>query len=507
MSPRDALHLPWPWTLAVAAFAASQVVLLGYAAHRLVTLWRWAHRPAPAPPDRLDGPIPMVTVQLPLYNERAVAERLIDATASLDWPAHRLEIQVLDDSTDDTRERVAQAVEHWRARGISIAMLHRDERRGFKAGALADGLDVARGEIVVVFDADFVPPPDFLQRIVPYFADPAVGMVQARWGHLNRDRSLLTRAQAAMLDAHFRIEHEARMSAGLFFNFNGTAGAWRRRCIEDAGGWSHDTLTEDLDLSYRAQLAGWRFVIAPEVVVPAELPSHVLALRSQQRRWARGSIQTARKILPGLWRSRLPLRVRLEATFHLTANSAYVLTLVAGLLLPAVLAVPSRLPHSIAVALDLAALAIGLVPVGLFLLAGQRAGTERLPRALADVASALLVGAGLAVNNTIAVCGGLLPSLGAWERTPKTGEDASTMRADAYRARPDLAAIAEVALALAFACAAVWAWNSGHTRSAPFLLLMAGGLGLMGTLSLLARWRPRHSSTSAARHSGLPERA
>ena len=258
-----ALALPWPWTLAVVAFGMAQVLLLGYSAHRLVTLWRWSRRSRRATPGlSATGRLSTVTVQLPIFNEREVAERLIDAAARLAYPSSLLQIQVLDDSTDDTTGRARQRTRDWSARGVDIELLHREGRAGFKAGALSAGLEHASGEFIVVFDADFVPAPDYLRRILPAFDDPHVGMVQARWGHLNRDRSPLTVGQAVMLDAHFLLEHEARMAAGLFFNFNGTAGAWRRRCIEEAGGWAHDTLTEDLDLSYRAQLAGWRFVSA-----------------------------------------------------------------------------------------------------------------------------------------------------------------------------------------------------------------------------------------------------
>ena len=274
-----------------------------------------------------------MTVQLPLYNERCVVERLLDAVGALDYPADRLEIQVLDDSTDETSALAAAAVERLRARGLAVAHLRRAHRRGFKAGALAAGLEAARGELIAVFDADFVPPPGFLTATVPSFADPAVGMVQARWEHLNREASLLTRVQALLLDGHFAVEHRARHVAGCFFNFNGTAGIWRRQAIADAGGWAHDTLTEDLDLSYRAQLAGWRFVYLPDVAVPAELPADAASFKAQQRRWAKGSLQTARKVLPRLLAARLPWRVKLEACAHLTANLSYPLMVALSLLL------------------------------------------------------------------------------------------------------------------------------------------------------------------------------
>jgi len=489
----EPVPLPWPWTLAVLMFAAVQLLLLLYSAHRVVTLRRWnqARRRSRVLP--LEPAIwPAVTVQLPVFNEREVVERLIDAVAALDYPPDRLQIQVLDDSTDETPERARARVERWRARGVDIELYHRPNRTGFKAGALAAGLECSTGEIVVVFDADFVPTPDFLRRIVPRFSDPTIGMVQARWGHLNRERSVVTVAQAVMLDAHFLLEHEAREFAGLFFNFNGTAGAWRRECIEDAGGWAHDTLTEDLDLSYRAQLAGWRFAAANDVEVPAELPADVLALKSQQRRWAKGSIQTARKLLPAMLRSPLPARIKLEAAIHLTANVAYPLLLLSGVLLIAVITIPPTLPIGVALVLDVSAIVCGVTPVIAFLYAGQRAACTiaNLPRALLG---AVVIGAGLTVNNTLAVLGGLRHAPGDWERTPKTGEISGNRGRRTYAARPDAGAALEILLAASFAVLAAFAWHEGRPRSIPFLMLLAVGLGYVGVRSLRAK-RPRAGS-------------
>jgi len=286
------------------------------------------HTSVPAPAD--DWPV--VTVQLPLYNEAEVAHRLIDACVDLDYPREKLEIQVLDDSTDATTERVANRVDYWQAQGIDIVHVRRDDRTGYKAGALANGLRLARGEYVAIFDADFVPDPDFLRRMVPhFFENETLGMVQARWGHLNQDDSLLTQVQAFGLDAHFAIEQHVREQADCFMNFNGTAGLWRRTCIEDAGGWEHDTLTEDLDLSYRAQLRDWDFKYVPSVEVPAELPPDMNALRSQQFRWAKGGVETALKLTSRLWHSDEPVRVKLQGTFHLTAHFAFPFILLAAL--------------------------------------------------------------------------------------------------------------------------------------------------------------------------------
>jgi len=284
----------------------------------------------PAPEDEPDWPV--VTVQLPLYNEAEVAHRLIDACVDLDYPREKLEIQVLDDSTDETVERVAERVSYWQEQGVDIVHVHRDDRTGYKAGALANGLRLARGEYVAIFDADFVPEPDFLRRMVPhFFEDESLGMVQGRWGHLNQDDSLLTQVQAFGLDAHFAIEQHVRDQAGCFTNFNGTAGIWRRDCIEDAGGWEHDTLTEDLDLSYRAQLRGWTFKYVSSTEVPAELPPDMNALRSQQFRWAKGGVETALKLVGRLWRSAESFGVKLQGTFHLTAHFAFPFILLAAL--------------------------------------------------------------------------------------------------------------------------------------------------------------------------------
>ncbi len=298
-------------TLTLAAYFFVLIVLAAYGWHRyyLVYLYMRHRDRQPQPGPQLD-PLPVVTIQLPLYNEMYVADRLIDTVCEIDYPRELLEIQVLDDSTDETRGIAELAVRRRAAQGFDIRYYHRTDRTGYKAGALEAGLKVARGEFVAIFDADFIPTSDFLQRLMPHFADPKVGMVQARWGHINQDYSLLTRIQAILLDAHFVLEHGGRNRSGRFFNFNGTAGIWRRSAIADAGGWQHDTLTEDLDLSYRAQLRGWRFVFVPDVIAPAEVPVEMNAFKSQQHRWAKGSIQTCRKLLPTILRAKVPLAVK-----------------------------------------------------------------------------------------------------------------------------------------------------------------------------------------------------
>ena len=496
MDPETTTHLPaaslavsWLQALALAVYVLAQALIVLYSSHRYVILWRWwraRRRPRQAPP--APAVWPKVAVQLPVYNERRVIERLIDAVAALDYPAERLDIQLLDDSTDETTRIAAAAVVRHRARGVPIRLLHRDDRSGFKAGALEAGLAATDAELVAVFDADFVPAPDFLRRMVPHFGDPRVGMVQARWGHLNRGHSTLTAAQAVMLDSHFLLEHVTRMDGGLFFNFNGTAGVWRRHCIETAGGWSHDTLTEDLDLSYRAQMAGWTFVFDPGVESPAELPTDIEALKLQQRRWTKGSIQTARKVLPSLWRGRWPLRVKIEALFHLTSNFTYPLLLALALVLMPVLLGASTAEPWLVWTLQIGVLLLGVVPVSIFLAVAQREAGRPARAILRDVGSALVIGVGMSVNNARAVLEGLGPAVGQWERTPKTGSRRANAPAP-YAAATRLAGRTELALAGYFAVLAAFALAAGEYRAVPFIVLLLAGFAGVGWGSLRASLR------------------
>ncbi|MEW6078333.1 MAG: glycosyltransferase [Thermodesulfobacteriota bacterium] len=320
--------------IGVALHIVCMAGLVLFGCHRLWLLACWPKTTGeyPCVSALLNHP-PRVTVQLPLYNESRVAARLIDAVARIAWPAARIDIQVLDDSTDETKDIVNERAAFWRDRGHAVRVIRRPSRRGYKAGALANGLRSARGQFIAVFDADFIPPPDFLEKTIPCFADPGVGLVQTRWGFLNAGYSWLTRIQALLLSPHFYIEHNVRHRRGLFFNFNGTAGVWRKEAIESSGGWQADTVTEDLDLSYRAQMAGWRFVYLDSVVVPSELPVTLSGFRGQQQRWSKGSIQTARKILPVLFFSRLPVSVKIEAAVHLLANFCWLFGFIATLTL------------------------------------------------------------------------------------------------------------------------------------------------------------------------------
>ncbi|MEM7383685.1 MAG: cellulose synthase family protein, partial [Verrucomicrobiota bacterium] len=320
--------MDWSQVIWIFSYISVLLGLSAFGIHRYLMIFLYLKngRKEPSPVGRFaESDLPVITVQLPVFNELYVVERLIRAVGELDYPAEKLEIQVLDDSTDETTEISEREVDRLVAKGLQATLIHRTDRTGFKAGALENGMADAKGEFIYILDADFVPPPDILHELVHFFTDEKIGMVQARWGHLNRNYSLLTRIQSIFLDGHLILEQTARSGSGRFINFNGTAGMWRKSCIVEAGGWEHDTLTEDLDLSYRAQLKGWKFVFLKDVVTPAELPVDMNGFKSQQHRWTKGSIQTCKKMLLRVWRSPVPFLIKLEATFHLTSNFAYLL--------------------------------------------------------------------------------------------------------------------------------------------------------------------------------------
>jgi cellulose synthase/poly-beta-1,6-N-acetylglucosamine synthase-like glycosyltransferase len=479
-------------------------VLAFYGTHRLllVAVYLRARKRKPArPADPAEWP--RVTVQLPLYNEMYVAQRLIEAVGRLDYPRDRLEIQVLDDSTDETTEIVARAVAEQRRLGLDIHHLHRTDRQGFKAGALEAGLERARGSLIAVFDADFVPQPEFLRLAVPYFSDREIGMVQGSWFHINRGYSLLTRTQAILLDGHFLIEHTARNRSGCFFNFNGTAGVWRREAILGPGGWQHDTLTEDLDLSYRAQLQGWKFLYLPELAVPSELPVDVNGFKSQQYRWTKGSIQTGRKLLGRILRAPLPWRVKAEAFIHLTNNTSYgMMMLLALLIFPAML-VRTSTSFSTVLEIDLPLFLTSTVSVLIFYLASQSAAGIDWRRQVRYLPALMGLGIGLSVNNSRAVLSGLFRRGGTFHRTPKysiehRGQDWLGKR---YRSGRNVSFLAELALAVYFSACLVFAVVHHMWISLPFLWLFVQGYGYMAALSLvpaLRGVRPRPPVRTAA---------
>ena len=362
---------------------------------------------------------PVVTVQLPVFNEVYVVGRLIDAACAMIYPKDKLEIQVLDDSTDETVEVVAQHVERYRKLGYDIKQVRRTNRQGFKAGALKEGLVSARGEYVAIFDADFVPRQDFLLTTLPYFAtDPQIGLVQTRWEHINSDYSILTRTQAMALDGHFVIEQAVRNKVGFFINFNGTAGVWKKECILDAGNWQADTLTEDLDLSYRAQLRGWKFKYLNNVTSPAELPSEINALKSQQFRWTKGAIETARKMLPTVWRSDLPLKIKVHATFHLTNNLVFPFIVLAGVLNVPLVFIKHAGAHN-AYFTFMSVFVFAFIGSFLFYLFSQKDVYADWRKRIFLFPVFMAGSMGFAVNNSRAVLEGLFKRKSEFVRTPK----------------------------------------------------------------------------------------
>jgi hypothetical protein len=417
-----------------------------------------------------------------------VVERLLHAVVHLDYPRDRLEIQVLDDSTDETRSIASAKVEELRARGIDATYVRRSDRTGYKAGALDYGLASARGELIAIFDADFIPQSDFLNELVGHFQDPQVGMVQARWAHMNRDYSLLTKIQALMLDGHHLVENRARYVEGLFFNFAGTGGIWRRAAIEGAGGWQHDTITEDLDLSYRAQMAGYRFIYRADVTTPAELPEDLSAFRAQQHRWAKGTVQTARKLLGRITAAKLPLSHKIEACFHMLPHFAYPLMLLLTLLLlPVLVLLPaSDVRTMLLIDLPLCVGATGSLAV--FYATAEYSQGRSIWSALVKLPLLIAIGAGLAPHLTKAVYAGMTTMAGEFVRTPKRGN--ATGR---YRQASDLPFV-EMALALLSATSVVASIETGHWFAAPFAALFMAGYAGVAVQVLREQFAARRAS-------------
>lgn len=460
-----------------------------FGAHRLllvITYLRGRSAALPLPPPLKYADCPRVLLQLPIFNERMVVERLVACAAALDWPPERLTVQLLDDSNDDTSVLAAEAIRQARAQDVHIEHIRREVRTDYKAGALRQGLILDEqspegpSEFVAILDADFLPTPDFLRRILPVLIDDSeLGMVQARWTHVNRNSNLLTRLQAILLDGHFILEHGARFRGGHFFNFNGTAGVWRRVAIEDAGGWSGDTITEDLDLSYRAQLFGWRFAYLQALEVPAELPEDASSFKSQQHRWAKGSIQTALKLLPRILKSPLPVRTRAEAFFHLGGNLAYPLMFVLLAVLPITLSLRSQDALFLNLALDLPVFLFATASLLLFYTVAER---EVSPadwwKQLPLVPVVLGLGAALTLNNTRAVAEALAGHKSPFVRTPKTG--GRTNNAASYRLSSGVQPVLETLWGLYYLGGALYAGLHHLWLPLPFLLLFAGAFLLLG---------------------------
>jgi cellulose synthase/poly-beta-1,6-N-acetylglucosamine synthase-like glycosyltransferase len=478
-------------TFTLAAYFFVLIVLAIYGWHRYYLVYLYMSNrdkvPTPGPPL---NPLPIVTIQLPLYNEMYVADRLIGAVCRIDYPRDRLEIQVLDDSTDETRGIAELAVRRHAAQGIDIKYYHRTNRAGYKAGALEAGLKVARGEFIAIFDADFMPTADFLTNLMPHFRDPKVGMVQARWGHINQDYSLLTKIQAILLDGHFILEHGGRNRGGRFFNFNGTAGVWRRTAIDDAGGWQHDTLTEDLDLSYRAQLAGWQFVFVPGVIAPAEVPVEMNAFKSQQHRWAKGSIQTCRKLLPRILQSKLPLGVKAEAFFHLTANFNYILMCILSVLIFPSMVIRYNMGWYEMILIDVPLFFAATFSFCNFYMVCQRELHRDWITRLKYVPFLMSVGIGLSVNNTRAVFEALFNRQSEFTRTPKyhIEGDADEWVGKRYRQTVAVQPIVELALGLYFTATVFYALAQGIYATVPFLILFQVGFLYTGLLSIVQQY-------------------
>lgn len=485
----------------ILVYVIAAVLLAIYSSNAVLLTALYLHRRTPARTPATLSSYPVVTVQLPIYNERYVANRLIDAVARLDWPRDRLEIQVLDDSTDVTTRIARAAARHWRRHGVDIAVIHREDRAGFKAGALAHGLAHARGEFIAIFDADFAPPPDFLRRTVPHLeADSRLGLVQARWGHINRDYSLLTRVQALAIDAHFVVEQSARDRANLYLNFNGTAGVWRRECIVQSGGWQADTLSEDVDLSYRAQLAGWQLRYLPEVVAPAELPPQIQGFKNQQFRWAKGSIQVARKLAATLVGHDAPVFVRLQGLLHLTGYLIHPLMLILWLTVVPMVFTQTSGPTYLAY-LSFATLG----PLLLFAVAQRAVYPDWLQR-MRSFPLLMLIGVGIALSNTKAVVEALTSRDPTFRRTPKFRiQD----RSDSWIGKSytegslDPVVLGEIMLALLSGLAVVRAWQMHQWFIIPYLCLYALGFAVVAALSLHHARRGQRGRLGSSVHAAL----
>ena len=473
-------QLGWfDWAILIPYFAILALLSV-YGVHRyeIIRTYFKHRKKATGEPPRHFAQLPPVTIQLPIFNERYVIERLIDEVARIEYPRELLQIQVLDDSTDDTAAFAEGLVERYRALGLPIEYHHRGNREGYKAGALQAGLETATGEFVAIFDADFVPPPDFLTRTIQHFADPAVGVVQTRWSYLNRDYSFLTEVEAMLLDGHFILEHGARSRAGYFFNFNGTAGILRRKMIDHAGGWQHDTLTEDSDLSYRAQLKGWKFVYMPGLECPSELPVEMHGFQVQQSRWAKGLTQCARKLLPMIFRADIPRRVKVEAFMHLTPNISYPLMVVVSALMLPVMIVRFYMGVWQMVFIDLPLIMAAFWSISAFYVVAQR---ELYPknwkRSILLLPVLMAVGVALTVVNTRAVLEAIFGVTTGFVRTPKfaIGDRPMNLENKKYRRKSGLLPYIEIAIGTYFVAMILFAIDTYNFFSIPFLLLFVAG--------------------------------
>ena len=476
-----------------AIYVISLVLLCTFGLYRLyLSVLYKKYKPFNVSPKSTFEQLPHVTVQLPVFNEMYVVERLIAAVCKIDYPKDLLEIQVLDDSTDQTTDIARNCVEKFREKGFDITFLHRDNRKGYKAGALEEGMTVAKGEFIAIFDADFLPPENFLKNTIHYFTDGEVGIVQTRWGHLNQDYSTLTKAQSVLLDGHFIIEQPTRYRHGVFFNFNGTAGMLRKSCIADSGGWQHDTLTEDLDLSYRAQLCGWKLVYLKDVVADAELPVDMNAFKSQQFRWAKGGIQTAKKLLPTiLKRPDLAFKIKAEAFFHLMGNISYLLLLVLLTFMLPMGYFWKSIGWEKVVIINLVTIFAGTGSIFYFYyLTVREVHGDNWKRYFKYIPVALGLGAGLALNNTKAVLEALFGKQSEFKRTPKFAvqDQKDTWSTTSYVSSKDVTAFFEFLLGIFFLVQTCYAIYKGYIGWIPFLLLLQFGFIYISIYSFIHSW-------------------
>ena len=481
----------WNWfdlTLLVPYFFV-MVVLSIYGIHRYTMCYQYFKFRKNYNPNPVNtfGELPRVTIQLPMFNEQFVVERLVEAVCAMDYPREKLDIQVLDDSTDESQHVAREIVDRYAAMGNPITYIHRTNRHGFKAGALDEGLNVAKGEFVAIFDADFVPGKDWIMKVIHHFAEPDVGMVQTRWTHLNRDYSLLTKIEAILLDAHFVIEHGSRVRTGEYFNFNGTAGMWRRKAIADGGGWQHDTLTEDTDLSYRSQMAGWRFKYLPEVECPSELPIEMTAFKTQQARWAKGLIQVSIKLLPTIFKSGMSRKRKIESVYHLTANIAYPLMVIMTALL-----VPSMICRFYQgwfqmLLIDVPLFGASTASIAVFYALSQRVLYPKTwKKCLLYLPMLMAIGIGLTVTNSKAVMEAIFGVQSAFVRTPKfaVAKKGEKSKANKYRKRLKLAPYIELLLGAWFMAAILYTFTNHNFFTAPFLILFVVGFWYTGFMSI-----------------------
>src|SRR5688500_16540935 len=491
--------------LLVFAYIGVLVTVAIYGFHRYVLVYLYVkHRHNGYQPKARFDSLPRITVQLPMYNEDTVAERIIASTCAIDYPLDKLQIQVLDDSTDHSADIAKASVDAWAAKGYPIEYIHRTRREGYKAGALAAGLKTATGEFVAIFDADFIPPRDILKNVVNYFTDDNIGMVQVRWDHLNRDASLLTKSQAIFLDGHFVIEHTARNRSGPFMHFNGTAGVWRRKTIDDAGGWEHDTLTEDLDLSYRAQMKGWNFVYLPQYAAPAELPPEMIAFKQQAHRWTKGSFQTAIKLLPKILRSKhLSYRIKTEAFFHLTNTLVYPLMVLLTVLIypifymyvehPQIEAPLKHNPYGRLI-FTVSLFILATCSASTFFVVGQREllGKQAGWKTILHLPFLMSLGVGVGLNNAKAVIEAIWSAIrrqpSEFVRTPKygmTGGAGYRSTAKVFTFKRLTLPILEIAFGCYMtACILISLWYGFGMSSIPFLMIFAGGYFYVGFSSI-----------------------